>query len=223
MMTHAQKLTLKSALVAGAMLAFTAGAHAQTPPAYGHWEGVIDSQIGSQAFEIDLGAGPDGKLTAALTIDAENVRGLPLSNVAISGGKVSFELPGGDAGKFTGALAEDGKSINGVLDKGFGQAQFAMTRTGEARFAEAPKNPVIAKQYEGEWSGTLDMGGRETPLSIVLANKGGAGVGQLAVAKGAAIPLVIRQAQDTVTLELASTGEAITVGLAADGSLTGAF
>src|SRR6185503_2843782 len=102
--------------------------------------GIINSPLGSAAFEIDLGPGANAVPIAALSIPDENIASLPLRNVKVEGASVSFELPGGDAGKFSGTLAEDGRALNGMLDRPFGSAEFSLSRNGEARFAAEPVN-----------------------------------------------------------------------------------
>ena len=91
-MTHA----LKTALLSATLL-MSAAAHAQAPrSAFGHWEGIINSPLGSAAFEIDLGPGANAVPIAALSIPDENIASLPLRNVKVEGNSVSFELPGGE-------------------------------------------------------------------------------------------------------------------------------
>jgi hypothetical protein len=220
MMTHVQK-TLKSFLFAATMLATAAGAHAQTPPAFGHWEGAINSPIGSQDFVIDLGAGEGGKPIGELSIAAEGVSGLPLRNVTIAGDAVSFELPGGD-GKFSGKVAGD--TFSGMMDRRLGSADFSMTRKGEARFAPEPVNAAIDKRFEGEWTGALDLQGRKAEARVALSNRPGKGaVGRLTVDGGVAIPLGIVQSGDKLTLDIVSARETLEVVLGANGELAGEY
>src|SRR5689334_17917381 len=114
MMTHA----LKTTLFIATFLAAAAPAYAQTPRAYGHWEGVLNSPLGSASFLIDIGADAAGKPMAAISLPDENVTGLPLGNVKLDGDAVGFELPSSGEGAFVGTLSSDGKSIAGIIDKG---------------------------------------------------------------------------------------------------------
>lgn len=224
-MTHVQKTTLKvilkTGLFAAAMFASAAGAHAQTPPAFGHWEGAINSPLGSQEFAIDIGAGEAGKPVAALSIAAEGVNGLPLRNVTLAADVVSFELPGGD-GKFSGKIAGD--TLNGMMERQFGSADFSMTRRGEARFAPEPANAAIDKRFEGEWTGVLDLQGRKAEAWVALSNRPGKGaIGRLTVDGGVAIPLGIVQSGDKLTLDIVSARETLEVALGANGELAGEY
>jgi len=219
-MTRVQKTTLRAALLAATLFASTA--HAQTPSAFGHWEGVINTPLGSQDFAIDLGPGEGGKPVAALSIEAENISGLPLRNVAVDGAKVSFELPGSGGGKFSGVIA--GGTLNGTLEKPFGSGEFSMNRTGEARFAAEPVNAAVDKRFEGEWVGSLGLQGGPAETRIVVANKPGKGaVAQLVVQGGTPIPLLVTQSGDRITFELASTKEALTAVLRGEDELAGDF
>ena len=216
-MTHVQKTTLKSLLFAATMLATAAGAHAQTPPAFGHWEGAINSPLGSQEFAIDIGAGEGGKPMAALSIAVEGVDGLPLRNVTVAADAVSFELPGGN-GKFSGTVAGD--TFNGMMERPFGSADFSMTRKGEARFAPEPVNAAIDKRFEGEWTGVLDLQGRKAEARVALSNQPGKGaIGRLTVDGGVVIPLGIVQSGDKLTLDIVSARETIAVVLGPMASL----
>ncbi len=219
-MTH----VLKTAFFSATLLMSAGSAEAQTAPsAFGHWEGVINSQLGSQDFVIDLGLGEDGKPIAALSIPAEGISGLPLNNVIIDGAAVSFELPGANAGAFAGVLAADGAMFSGMLEKPFGAADFAMTRTGEARFAAEPVNAAIDKRFEGEWTGALRVNGGEASVRIALSNPPGrGGIGRMILDGGAAFPLEVIQSGDTLTLNIPSAKESLTANLAG-GDLVGEY
>lgn len=220
-MTH----VLKTALLSVPLLASAAAAHAQTPrSAYGHWEGIINSPLGSAPFEIDLAPGENAAPVAALTIPDEHIASLPLRNVKVEGDTVSFELPGKDAGKFSGTLAEDGRTLNGLLDKPFGSADFSLSRNGEARFAAPPVNAAIDKRFEGEWSGPLNLNGRTTSIRITLSSPPGKGaVGRMILDGGAAFPLGVVQTDKKLTLDIVSAKESVVAELNDNGDLVGEY
>jgi hypothetical protein len=221
MMTHIQKNALGAILFAATLLASAASAQAQTPAAFGHWEGAINTPLGSQEFAIDLGAGEGGKPMAALSIEAERVNGLPLRNVTVDGDAVSFELPGGD-GKFSAKVAGD--TLNGMMERPLGSADFSMTRRGEARFAPEPVNAAIDKRFEGEWTGALNLQGRTAQARVALSNRPGKGaIGRLSVDDAVAIPLGVVQRGDQLTFDVVSAGESITVELSSSGDLVGEY
>jgi hypothetical protein len=218
MMTH----VLKSALLAATLLASAGAAYAQAAPrAYGHWEGMLSSPLGSTALYIDIGADADGNAVAAISLPDENIAGLPLGNVKIEGDTLGFSMPIAGEGSFRGALGADGKTFTGSLDKGFGSAEFSLSRAGEARFPAPLKNAPVDARYEGAWSGGLGEGG--PALHVRLANKNGGAVGTVTVDEGVGIPLRINEQDGLLTLDIASAGELIEVGLDADGNLAGDF
>jgi hypothetical protein len=219
-MTH----VLKTALLSATLL-MSAAAYAQTPrSAFGHWEGMINSPLGSAVFEIDLGPGANAVPIAALSIPDENIASLPLRNVKVEGSSVSFELPGGDAGKFSGTLAEDGRTLSGMLDKPFGSAEFSLSRNGEARFAAEPVNAAIDKRFQGEWSGPLNLNGRAASVRITLSNPPGKGaVGRMILDGEVAFPLGVVQAGKKLTLDIVSAKESVTAELDDNGDLVGEY
>ncbi len=63
---------------------------AQTPvDASGHWEGTIHAAEKDLTIEFDL-----TKNAGTFNLPARNLRALPLSNVAVHDGKVTFEIKG---------------------------------------------------------------------------------------------------------------------------------
>jgi len=219
-MTH----VLKTALLSATLL-MSATAHAQTPrSAFGHWEGMINSPLGSVAFEIDLGPGADAVPIAALSIPDENIASLPLRKVKIEGSSVSLELPGGDAGKFSGTLGEDGRTLNGMLDKPFGSADFSLSRNGEARFAAEPVNAAIDKRFQGEWSGPLNLNGRTASVRITLSSPTGKGaLGRMILDGEVAFPLGVTQTGKKLTLDIVSAKESLVAELDDNGDLVGEY
>ncbi len=146
--------------------------HAQTvvDPS-GHWEGTIKAPEKEVRIEIDLAKNSRGELAATFGNPAENIKGLPLANVAVEGRSLRFVLKAGSGGgPFDGVLSDDGKSITGTFTTATRQGDFALpftlTRTGDARIEALPKNPAIGKDLEGTWTGTVDVEGK--PLHVLL-------------------------------------------------------
>lgn len=226
-MTRALKSALATILIA---LAAPAGqAFAQSvPSAYGHWEGAVTGVAGEMPLQVDIGpdGGPDGggHPIATITLPSEDLAGLPMRNLRIEGTSVRFELPTPGEGSFSGSLAADGKVLSGILEKPFGQADFALQRTGEARFAPPPKNAVLPKAYVGAWSGVLAADGRSIAVRFVLANGDEGARGQLEIAgPGAGFPLAIRETAGELTLDVVAAGERFSGRLDASGRLAGTY
>src|SRR5690242_16563414 len=76
----------------------------------GHLEGTIQAAEKSVKIEFDLT--PNG---GTFSLPARNLKGLPLSNVVLSGNAVSFEIKGDGGGVFQGTLGADRKTIDGTF------------------------------------------------------------------------------------------------------------
>lgn len=94
-------------------------AASQQNPVAGHWEGAIKLPNGDLKISVDFTAAADGKLSATITIPQQGAKDLPLSEVGVNNGEVSFALAGvpGDP-KFRGKLSTDGQKIEGTFTQG---------------------------------------------------------------------------------------------------------
>src|SRR5882762_4728923 len=81
-------------------------------PWAGHWEGTVQIPNMEMKIEIDLAKNSKGELAGTFGNPAQNVKGLPLSTVAVEGRSVRFVLKAGkEVSTFAGTLSSDGKSI----------------------------------------------------------------------------------------------------------------
>src|SRR5205809_2287955 len=137
----------------------------------GHWDGAIQAPGKEVKFEVDLAKNSRGELAGTFSNPAQNIKGYPLTSVAVEGRSIHLLLKvNSGGGPFDGVLSADGKSIAGDFTAATAQGNFtvpfSLTRTGEARIDEPPKSAPIGKELEGSWSGTLDVNGK--PLRLVL-------------------------------------------------------
>jgi uncharacterized protein len=145
----------------------------------GHWEGKID--VLGPALNIEVDLAPKGeKWEGTITIPSQNLKGFPLSAVAVEGSSVSFALKGvpGDP-QFKGTLSKDGKSIAGDFSQAGAAVPFSLAWKGEARIEAPPKSTLITKDFEGSWEGTLDVKGTALRLILKLSNQDGVATGTL--------------------------------------------
>ena len=187
----------------------------------GHWSVDITGGDKNARIEIDL-------VNGAGTFDfpAQNLKGLPLANVAVHGETITFEIKGNGGGVFTGALAADRKSAKGTFVMRAAQpmeAPFTMTRTGDAVAQRVATSPAIGKQFEGRWSGTLDVGGTKKEIALSLTNGPNGATGTISgdgmdIAVGA-----IAQKDASLTLDVANVGGSYAGKLADDGAITGTW
>ena len=97
----------------------------------GHWEGTIKLPSGDLKISVEF-TDVAGKLSATITIPQQGAKDLPLSDVALNNGEVSFALPGvpGDP-KFKGKLAADGQKIEGTFSQGGADLPCYLERKGD--------------------------------------------------------------------------------------------
>lgn len=173
----------------------------------GHWEGIIHGP--NVAIEIDLARNAKGELAATFTNTAENVRGFPLSNVAVDGTSVTFEIKARGGGVFHGSLSGDRKRMTGTFatrgpDSQPFELPFELTRKGNAKIEAAPASAAVSKDLEGSWSGTIEVEGKRRGVGLKLLNHAdGTSTGVVISSEGVEIPIfVIKQKGTNVTLDV---------------------
>lgn len=142
---------------------------AQGAGAAAHWKGSIALPNELQ-IEVDL-VKQDAGWAGALTVPAQGLTGVPLTNVTVDGKAVSFvvsQIPGSPT--FKGTLSDDGASLTGDFVHGPTSAAFTLARAGEGKIPPPPKNTAITKDIEGTWAGVLDAGGTMLRLTLRLAS-----------------------------------------------------
>jgi hypothetical protein len=175
----------------------------------GHWEGAIQMQPNMEIkIEIDLAKNSKGELAGTFSQPAQQVKGLPLSTVAVEGRSVRFVVKGGpEAATFQGTLSPDGKSISGDAAQGAYTIPFTLTRAGDARIVPAPKNAAIGKELEGTWNGALDVNGVQMRIILKMANQpDGTAAGTVVSPDGSGveIPIAMTQTASNVTIDVPS-------------------
>ena len=81
-------------------------------------------------------------------------------------GKLAFHIKGppGDP-TFTGTLSADGKTFTGDFTQGSGKFPFSFSRAGDPKVELAKPSPAVAKEFVGNWEGTLEA---DKQLRLVL-------------------------------------------------------
>ena len=202
-----------------------AGAGAADPS--GHWEGSIHAPSQDVVVAVDLAVDKAGKLSGTFSNDGEHINGFPFASASLEGSAVRLEIRtgGSPAETFAGNVAADGKSMSGDFLVGIYSVPFELKRTGDAKFAPAPKNPAIDAALVGEWNASLDLQGKALPFALKLANRvDGTSVGSWAAGDGTATPVAIAAQQRGVTLTSTVTAAVFAGTLSADGKeLAGNF
>lgn len=187
----------------------------------GHWEGTINAAEKSVTIEFDL-----TRSGGTFTLPARHLKALPLSNVALNGTAVTFEIKGEGGGVFQGTVGTDGKSIEGTFSMRGPQSMeipFTLKRTGDARIAAPPKSAPIGKELEGKWTGKLEVDGKQKQIGLTLTNSDASSTGSL-TSEGleVAIDSIVQKGRD-VTLDLRNVGGSYSGTLRDDGTIAGTW
>jgi hypothetical protein len=180
--------------------------HAQTVDPTGHYEGVISSPAGETALQIDLTKTAKGDMAGTLTIPAQKLKGFPLTNVAVKGQDVSFDIATSGGGYYRGELSAN--RISGEFSTKTGPLPLDFDRTGDARIYDLPPSARIRKELEGVWNGVLDVEGGMHVI-VKLANQAdGTSSGTLISVdeNDLTVPVVIAQDDTKLTLTLPTVG-----------------
>jgi hypothetical protein len=207
------------------LLLLAVASRSQSQPAAnfsGHWEGAIHIPDKEMPIGVDLVKSVKGEWMGTIDIPPQNVKGFPLSNLAVKGSSVAFALkgvPGEPA--FNGTL--EGQSITGNFTQGGGSLTFELKRTGDARFETAAKSTPVTKEVEGTWEGSLSANGKTLRLVLKLANQADGAAGSMASVDqgGAEIPITtITQKDTSLKLEIKTISGSY-AGDLKDGALVG--
>ena len=216
------RLTLRPLILAiGAMSSVVMLSAQTTPDPTGHWEGAITGPSGEEfRVAFDLGRNPDGKLKGTFSNTDQKVNGLPLSAVGLQGAVVTIDLRTTGGGIFQADLAADNQSMSGVFASQFGPAPFKVSRKGDAHFDPPPRNPAIGKDFEGTWTGSLDVDtGFRVVLKLANQTDGSSSAVMTSVDEGGLeIPAAARQEGTKLTLTLPMLGSTFTGDISTAGS-----
>ena len=198
------------------------------PAQSGHWEGTIQAADKTLTIEFDLTKNAGGDFAGTFNLPAMRLQALPLANVAAHGDSVSFEIKGSGGGIFRGTLSADGKTLDGTFtgsDSSHSmEIPFSLKRTGDARIETAPKSAPIAKEFEGKWTGTLTVEGKEKQIGLTLTNQSdGTSTGSLTSSDGVQIAISsIVQNGPSLNLDVKKVGGSYS-GKLSDGTIAGAW
>lgn len=161
----------RTLLVAAAILSTATLVRAQGPAdPSGHWQGAIHMPNQAIAIELDLARNATGDTRG--TFSGVNIKGYPLSDIAIDGAALTFTLKVDGGGAFSGKLSADGKVLSGEFTANSGGyiLPFDLARSGDATFEAPAKSPTIGKELEGTWNGTLEVNGAPMRILLKMAN-----------------------------------------------------
>jgi len=169
MMRQVFRAGLAAAILAAVALMPAPLRAAQGAGAAAHWKGSI-ALPNEMQIEVDL-VKQDAGWAGAISVPAQGLSGVPLTNVTVDGKAVSFvvsQIPGSPT--FKGTLSDDGAALTGDFVHGDTSAAFKLARAGEGTIPPPQKSSPITKEIEGTWSGVLDAGGNMLRLTLKLSS-----------------------------------------------------
>jgi len=140
------------------------------PGAAGHWEGNIAIPGTPLEIVVDIARGKEGFWRGTLAVPSQGGKDLPLLNLSVEGGAVSFDMPGAPGyPSMKGKLSADGKAITGELIQAGHNVPFQLERKGETKLTADAKTSGPLGELKGEWEGALNAGGQTLRLKFKIS------------------------------------------------------
>jgi hypothetical protein len=139
----------------------------------GRWEGTTVIPDDELIVVVDL-AQENGAWTGSITIPGLDVKGIPLTDIAVKQPNVSFSVKGTLGIRMKLQLDGNGK-LTGNFEQAGNRALTTLQKTGSPQVEHPPRNTPIAKELEGEWKGDYQMLGYTRHVSIKFTNRGANG------------------------------------------------
>ncbi len=139
----------------------------------GRWQGSAQIPDDELNVVVDL-AQENGAWVGSIIIPGLDVKGVPLTDIAVKARDVSFAVNGALGIQLK--LQLDGNSKKtGTFEQGGNRAPTALQKIGPAQVEYPPRNTAVAKELEGEWKGDYQMLGYTRHVSIKFTNRGSDG------------------------------------------------
>jgi hypothetical protein len=162
-------LLARSVYCACAVLLFAKLVSAQGSPE-GHWEGGLKADNGDIVVSLDLAKNTKSEWIASMGLPSEKMTGLVVMDIKIVGDSIKFTAVEILSAKVDLTLGADGK-MKGTITGPQGPAPIEFKRTGEAKVELIPPSPAVAKEFEGDWEGSLQTPGRAFRIIFHFKNQ----------------------------------------------------
>jgi hypothetical protein len=136
----------------------------------GHWEGTAHIPGDELNLIVDL-AQENGAWVGSVIIPGLDVKGAPLTDIAVKLPDVSFAVKGTLGIQLKLQLNGNGK-MAGNFEQAGNRASTTLQKTGPPQVEHPPRNTPVAKELEGEWKGDYEMLGYTRHVSIKFTNRG---------------------------------------------------
>ena len=173
---------------------------------------------------IDL-AEENGVWVGSIIIPGLDVKGAPLTDIAVRPPEVSFAVKGA-LGVRLKLLLDANSRMTGDFEQAGNRALTTLNKTGPPQVERPPRNTAVARELEGEWKGDYEMLGYTRQVSIKFTNRGLEGAGAEFVIVGRKhnnLPVdLVSQEGDLVVVDSHEIGISFE-GRLRNGKLTGAI
>ena len=136
----------------------------------GRWEGMAQIPDYELKMVIDL-AGENGVWVGSIIIPWLDVKGAPLTDIAVRPPEVSFAVKGA-LGVRLKLLLDANSRMTGDFEQAGNRALTTLNKTGPPQVERPPRNTAVARELEGEWKGDYEMLGYTRQVSIKFTNRG---------------------------------------------------
>jgi hypothetical protein len=136
----------------------------------GRWEGSAQIPDEELTLVVDL-AQENSAWVGSIIIPGFDVKGVPLTDIAVKQSDVSFSAKGPLGVRMKLRLDGNGK-MTGNLEQAGNVAPMSLQKNGPPQVEHPPRNTAVAKELEGEWKGDYQMLGYTRHVSIKFTNRG---------------------------------------------------
>jgi hypothetical protein len=190
----------------------------------GRWEGSAQIPDEELTVVVDL-AQENGAWVGSIIIPGFDVKGVPLTDIAVKQPDVGFSVKGPLGIRMKLRLDGNGK-MTGNFEQAGNVAPTSLQKIGPPQVEHPPRNTPVAKELEGEWKGDYQMLGYTRHVSIKFTNRGPDGAVAEFVIVGRRInnlPVdLVTQEGDLVTIDSRGIGFGFE-GRLKEGKLSGAI
>jgi hypothetical protein len=137
----------------------------------GRWSGKI--QIPGHELVLIVDLAHEANWSGSATLPGLNIKGASLTDIKVQGADVSCAIqamtgPGVEPPKIKAHLSD--KALVGDFLQGGNTARFALEKIGQPQVEEPALSTLIAKEFEGEWSGGYELLGYPRKVTLKLQN-----------------------------------------------------
>jgi len=190
----------------------------------GRWEGTAHIPDDELTVILDL-AQENGAWAGSIIIPGLDVKGVPLTDIAVNPPDVSFSVKNTLGIQLKLQLDRNGK-MTGSFEQAGNRAVTTLQKMGPPQVEYPPRNTSVAKELEGEWKGDYQMLGYTRHVSIKFTNRESGGAAAEFVIIGRRtnnLPVnLVTQEGDLVSIDSHEIGFSFE-GRLKDGKLSGAI